>query len=186
MKAPTKKIYVMVNDVAVKIGISDEPSKRAQAISSMVGSQMHVVYVKDVADAYAVERWAHHLLVPLCIAREWFDATLDEARRAVDHAVKIVTGTAEADDFQLIGKDEKCVCCKPTPVLEGLWIRCILDAKHRRFADQDAAQEIADEILANLDHYRMWSDSNYRSKRAVIIDNIQRKYGAPIDPLGKR
>lgn len=185
-KPADKKIYVMVNEVAVKIGVSENPPKRAQAITSIVGSKTRVVYEQDVSDAFAVERWAHHLLMPACIAREWFDVSLDEAKRAVDYAQDIVAGTADNDNFGPIRKDAKCACCKPTPVLAKLWVQQLLDAKFRRVTDYEFAQEIADEILGRLDHYITWSGNNYESRRQEVISNIKDKYGSPIDPIKQR
>lgn len=84
-----KRIYVMKSDLGLtKIGIANDPLRRADAIRSASGSQVKLIHASiPTPDARLIESIAHRLLADKRRSGEWFDVSPSDAIEAIEKAV---------------------------------------------------------------------------------------------------
>lgn len=90
-EAPDVSIYVIVDTVPgihpVKVGISWKPEDRRKVLERERGRSLRVAYRSRGfirTEAMRIERWAHALLNPWALGREWF---LCDPRDAIETVV---------------------------------------------------------------------------------------------------
>lgn len=75
----------------VKVGRSANPQRRLKEISAASGTHVSLEFATEPMEvANFVEREAHRLLQNKRSHGEWFNVTVDEARAAIESAIKLV------------------------------------------------------------------------------------------------
>lgn len=85
------KVYVIRSDVGpVKIGVSNDPDRRARALGASAPHVVSLVHSSEHKSAFSVERLAHDLLASKRLNGEWFDVSVERAVWAIARAIEQV------------------------------------------------------------------------------------------------
>src|SRR5579884_12285 len=90
---PKAYVYaITAREQAIKIGRAIDPAARRDDLQTSHYEFLRVAYAIEcgIAEAPAVERQAHILLMDRRLAGEWFDISVDEAKAAIDKALAAV------------------------------------------------------------------------------------------------
>lgn len=84
----------------IKIGAAAKPRARLSAIKTKHGAECRIIHmVGPISNFGNAEREAQRVLNPFCVGGEWFSASADSIKAAIDAAVEATKGEAWPEHF---------------------------------------------------------------------------------------
>lgn len=115
----------------VKIGYTErDPHVRAKELNSTgLPGEYQVKYVVVIANPRAVEREAHTILASMRFDKEWFQCSVDQARAAIDEAVRRVGQESSLSSWDHVDNG--------SPLVPGHPLRDFYESESGRLEGQD-------------------------------------------------
>lgn len=82
------QVYIIeASNGLLKIGVSNHPHGRLATLRTALPYDLRVARTWPHHNAYQIERAAHEALLDFRVKREWFNATVEQAIAAIEHAI---------------------------------------------------------------------------------------------------
>lgn len=155
-----------------KVGISNNPKRRVDALSGAAGYPLRLVEVHQTPAARAVEAMAHWLLRDTRLHGEWFSSSVEDVRAAVQGAiVRVAAGE------QVVGEPRVARAASRSAALLGrsaaAWRKHLTDEEAARIGEIDSTiaefsvQQVERQMIANRAVQRARYEERKRREKAA-------------------